>query len=160
MVKQSFKQSWSVKALLGWMTMWMLAIPLVHIHPEADHAHGRTHHQHGGLVHSVLSEDLPCEFGIHPNSSSTSQPHSTSLPLTAHSPSHFLNHAEITFSVLTHSSDLPLKKQTQESVLIGKQDQLLPYCVAWGKVIYQRTNSSSYHLIISHFSRPPPILTL
>jgi len=40
----------------------MLAAPLVHIHPEADHRHGAADHQHGGTVHTVFSPDLNCEF--------------------------------------------------------------------------------------------------
>lgn len=40
----------------------MLAAPLVHIHPKADHRHGDPGHTHGGTVHTVFSPDLSCEF--------------------------------------------------------------------------------------------------
>lgn len=40
----------------------MLAAPLFHVHPEADHRHGEVGHVHGGTVHTVWSPDLDCEF--------------------------------------------------------------------------------------------------
>jgi hypothetical protein len=49
-------------AALAWVAVWMLAAPLVHIHPEADHLHGEVGHVHGGTVHTVFSPDLSCEF--------------------------------------------------------------------------------------------------
>ena len=39
----------------------MLAVPLFHVHPDADHRHGEAGHVHGGTVHTVLSPDLDCE---------------------------------------------------------------------------------------------------
>ncbi len=156
-----FRQPGLIYALtVLWMVLWVTIFPLVHVHPEADHAHGAATHHHGGLVHSVLSEDLPCEFGTHSHSSSTSQPHFTSLPLTAHSHSHVLSHAEYTFSALTPFSDLPIKKQIPETVVIGIQDQALPYGVDWEKVTRQQIDPLFNQLIAPHFSRPPPVLTI
>ncbi len=37
-----------------WLIVWVLTLPLVHIHPEADHAQGISHHIHGGTYHSIL----------------------------------------------------------------------------------------------------------
>jgi len=37
-----------------WLVIWVLTLPLVHIHPEADHAHGMAGHVHGGTYHSIL----------------------------------------------------------------------------------------------------------
>ncbi len=43
------------KALLRvWLVIWVLTLPLVHIHPEADHAHAKSGHVHGGTYHSIL----------------------------------------------------------------------------------------------------------
>ena len=47
----------------------MLAAPLVHIHPEADHRHGEAGHVHGGTVHTVFSPDLSCEFSVYDHAS-------------------------------------------------------------------------------------------
>jgi len=43
----------------------MLAAPLFHVHPEADHQHGEKGHLHGGTVHVAWSPDLDCEFDGH-----------------------------------------------------------------------------------------------
>jgi len=37
-----------------WLVIWVVSLPLVHIHPEADHAHGMSGHVHGGAYHSIL----------------------------------------------------------------------------------------------------------
>ena len=37
-----------------WLVIWVLTLPLIHIHPEADHAHGMSGHVHGGTYHSIL----------------------------------------------------------------------------------------------------------
>lgn len=52
-------------AVLIWASLWMLAAPLFHVHPEADHRHGEVGHVHGGTVHTAWSPDLDCEFDSH-----------------------------------------------------------------------------------------------
>ena len=37
-----------------WLIAWVITLPLVHIHPEANHAHGMSGHVHGGTYHSIL----------------------------------------------------------------------------------------------------------
>ncbi len=37
-----------------WLIVWVVTLPLVHIHPEVDHAHGMSGHVHGGTYHSIL----------------------------------------------------------------------------------------------------------
>ncbi len=37
-----------------WLVIWVLTLPLVHIHPDADHAHGMAGHVHGGTYHTIL----------------------------------------------------------------------------------------------------------
>ncbi len=37
-----------------WLVVWVITLPLIHIHPEVDHAHGMSGHVHGGTYHSVL----------------------------------------------------------------------------------------------------------
>ena len=37
-----------------WLVIWVITLPLVHIHPDADHAHGMPGHIHGGTYHSIL----------------------------------------------------------------------------------------------------------
>jgi hypothetical protein len=56
---------WARAAVVVWTSLWMLAAPLFHVHPEADHRHGEVGHVHGGTVHTVWSPDLDCEFEGH-----------------------------------------------------------------------------------------------
>ena len=37
-----------------WLVIWVITLPLFHIHPEVDHAHGMSGHVHGGTYHSIL----------------------------------------------------------------------------------------------------------
>jgi hypothetical protein len=58
---KSVSISWPRAAVLMWASVWMLAAPLFHVHPDADHRHGEEGHVHGGTVHMVWSPDLDCE---------------------------------------------------------------------------------------------------
>lgn len=49
--------------LRGWVVLWLLALPLFHIHPETDPHHGEAGHVHTVAVHTVFSDDLENEFG-------------------------------------------------------------------------------------------------
>ncbi len=57
--------SWYRVAVLTWVSLWMLAAPLFHIHPESDHHHGESGHVHGGIIHMVFSPDLADEYDHH-----------------------------------------------------------------------------------------------
>lgn len=85
---------WSRVAVLTWTALWMLAAPLVHIHPEADHRHGEAGHVHGGTVHTVFSPDLSCEFANYDHASVAAKESSCPLHLVTH-PSHGAEHLEI-----------------------------------------------------------------
>ncbi|TAL09430.1 MAG: hypothetical protein EPO02_10130 [Nitrospirae bacterium] len=81
---------------LVWLSAWVLAVPLVHVHPEADHQHGQASHIHGGITHSVFSADLPCEY----HAGSPGGASHIASPL-----AHEFDHPEIGFSLLTSSPD-------------------------------------------------------
>ena len=92
-----------------WLITWMLVIPFFHVHPEGDHHHGDANHAHGGMIHTVFSPDLECEF--------TETIHDSTCPEAAHQHlqtsayfGHALNHAELDFSLLTVPIDRPLPK--------------------------------------------------
>jgi hypothetical protein len=90
--------------VLVWVSLWMLAVPLVHIHPEADHRHGDSSHDHGSTVHTVFSPDLIGEFSVHDHSSVADKESRCPLHLVAQ-PSHGAEHFEI--DVLLASSAAP-----------------------------------------------------
>ena len=56
--------------LRGWVVLWLLALPLFHIHPETDPHHGEAGHVHAVAVHTVFSGDLEGEFGEHTEAAS------------------------------------------------------------------------------------------
>lgn len=85
---------WSRVAVLTWAALWMLAAPLVHIHPEADHRHGEAGHVHGGTVHTVFSPDLSCEFAIYDHALVAAKESSCPLHLIAQ-PFHGAEHLQI-----------------------------------------------------------------
>ncbi|MGD9727332.1 MAG: hypothetical protein AB7G68_11295 [Nitrospiraceae bacterium] len=87
-----------MRPLLVWLSLWMLVVPFVHVHPDADHRHGMPKHLHGGTVHTVFSKDLACEFsaGDHPSVA----PYGSRVPLhlLAH-PLHGLEHPEFALAL-------------------------------------------------------------
>jgi hypothetical protein len=86
--------AWSRVMVLVWASLWMLAAPLVHIHPEADHHHGDPSHVHGGTVHTVFSPDLNCEFSAYNHASVAEDESRCPLHLIAQ-PLHGAEHLEI-----------------------------------------------------------------
>jgi hypothetical protein len=77
--------------------LWMLAVPLFHVHPDADHLHGQAGHLHGGTVHTVMSPDLECEVENHPPFALNSHDGGAMVVGVGH------RHIEIGFSLLTDS---------------------------------------------------------
>ena len=90
--------SWPRVAVLIWASLWMLAAPLFHVHPDVDHHHGEAGHTHNGTIHAVWSPDLDCEFDSHEDHEDT-----VSGPAQfAHSGD---SHLEIGLALLNDSSD-------------------------------------------------------
>lgn len=96
-------------ALLAWLTVWIVAIPLVHMHPEADHRHGNSGHVHGGTIHTVFSPDLACEYTARVHDETCPEATHQRLQASAHS-GHAFNHPEIEFSLLSVPIDRPVAK--------------------------------------------------
>lgn len=101
---------WSHMAVIVWAALWMLAAPLVHIHPEADHHHGEADHVHGGVVHTVFSPDLSCEFSVYDHAPVAAAESRCPLHLIAQ-PLHGAEHLEIDF-VLASSAEPQVGKGT------------------------------------------------
>src|SRR5262249_56507088 len=49
--------TWSRACVLLWASLWMLVVPLFHVHPGVDHRHGGEAPAHGVGGHIVLSFD-------------------------------------------------------------------------------------------------------
>jgi hypothetical protein len=103
--------SWPYILLRAWITIWMLAVPLFHVHPESDHHHGEAGHSHGGTVHTVFSPDLDGEFEPHHDTTQNhGTPHNTDQTSFAAHPAHALDYAELGFSFVSDSTDRSLPK--------------------------------------------------
>lgn len=105
MKTKSVSLTWSRVAILIWSSLWMLAAPLFHVHPEADHRHGEEGHFHGGTVHLAWSPDLDCEFDSQRHADRTDQS-AQGTASNAAQVSHLSdNHPEFSLSFLSDSTD-------------------------------------------------------
>ena len=111
--------SWPHILLRAWITIWLLAVPLFHVHPEADHHHGEAGHIHGGTVHTVFSPDLDGEFEPHHDAARNhGTPHNTDRTSFAAHPAHALDYAELGFSFVSDSTDRSLPKPLVTAVFL------------------------------------------
>jgi hypothetical protein len=140
--------------LLLWLSIWMLAVPLVHIHPEADHRHGTSDHLHGGTVHTVFSKDLTCEFSGHNQALAASH--------SAHRPSHLVARP---FHTLEHLEvDVVLGSSTEPQSGKGTPLDVAAHCLQsierptppLGQLVESVPSSIVLLLSTTHPSRAPP----
>jgi hypothetical protein len=109
---------WSHLVMPIWLSVWLLAVPLFHVHPEGDHLHGTAGHVHGGTVHTVFSLDLDGEYDNH-HHTIDGFGHSTPIPdaLSDH-PSHAVGFAELGFTFLNDSTEQKLPKPIVSLLLV------------------------------------------
>lgn len=113
--------------LRGWAVVWMLVVPLIHIHPETDPHHGEAGHAHGGMVHTVFSRDLDDEFDNHQDTTDRVGHLSASQVAVSGHPSHALEYAELGFSFLSDSTDRKLPKPLFVHVLVTESAQIISF---------------------------------
>jgi hypothetical protein len=110
--------SWSRVVVRAWIIIWMLAVPLFHVHPEADHHHGEAGHIHGGTVHTVFSPDLDGEFGHHQSTTAAVEQQSANQFTLSGLHFHASDYTELGFSFVSDSTDRTLPKPLVSSALI------------------------------------------
>ena len=91
-------------AVLLWASLWMLAIPLFHVHPAVNHRHGGAVHTYGITVHTVLSSDLVGEFEDH-HEDGRPEADASRVSLFDHHSHSLDQHPEIDFSLLNDSGE-------------------------------------------------------
>jgi len=93
----------------GWLVLWVLVVPLFHIHPDIDHAHGASGHVHRAQYHSVLSVNRFGEFHSHSHSAPSDwSGNASEIGKSVHLFNHVFNDPEFGLSLLNKSGDDPL----------------------------------------------------
>lgn len=96
--------------LRGWVVLWLLALPLFHIHPETDPHHGEAGHVHAVAVHTVFSGDLEGEFGEHTEAASVRHHAYGGPAVSAEGPHAWSSDPELNLSLLNDATDRKLVK--------------------------------------------------
>lgn len=150
-------KSRSHSAILGWVIVWLLVVPLFHVHPDADHHHGQTGHVHGGTVHTVFSRDLDCEFRVDHEPGASQSTESARLPSLGTSP-HGGDHPEFGFSFLTDSTDRKSSKPLLGHVQVVESTAV--HTPKHNGLVTQDPGVSSASVFLIHDlpSRAPPSL--
>ena len=148
--------SWPRMVVLLWTSLWMLAVPLVHVHPEADHRHGQPGHVHGGTVHTVFSKDLNCEFSVYHHASVASNESSCPLHLIAQPP-HGFEHFEIDL-VLASSAGPQAGKGTALDVAAHSFHSNPPARIRAAWQPQSSPSLTNVFLTTSLSSRAPPVV--
>ncbi len=98
------------RILRGWVVLWLLALPLFHIHPETDPHHGEADHVHAVAVHTIFSGDLEGEFGEQ-REAAHATPHVDAGPaFSAEGPHAWSTDPELSLSLLNNATDRKLVK--------------------------------------------------
>ncbi len=106
--------------LRGWAVVWLLALPLFHIHPETHPHHGETGHVHAVAVHTVFSGDLEGEFGQPREASPSGATSETALSFSTQGPHAWTTDPELSFSLLNDATDRkPIKPPSTPFVLLA-----------------------------------------
>jgi hypothetical protein len=110
----------SHKYLKVWLILWVICLPLIHIHPEADHAHGMPGHVHGGTFHTDLTGSPICAFEDHRHHHDSHSPGKLfGIPDSSTHPLHGIEHDTYNFSVLNSSIDPILEENTSSTISVA-----------------------------------------
>ena len=110
--------------LRAWAVLWLLALPLFHIHPETDPHHGEAGHIHAAAVHTVFSADLEGEFGDHRDAHHHVRDTESGPSLSAETPHAWHADPELSFSLLNDATDRKLVKPLLTHLLFVAQHYL------------------------------------
>ena len=145
--------------LVAWGIAWMLMIPLFHVHPEADHHHGKTGHVHGGVLHTVFSPDLACEHAARVHDSNCLGTDHQHFQANGHF-GHLFGHPEIEFSLLSASNDHSAGKLHLGSAVHSEGGGLQVHRVVFTSSSPLVSSSTVLFLSTGHPLRAPPSLSL
>ncbi|MCC6966982.1 MAG: hypothetical protein IT391_11975 [Nitrospira sp.] len=113
------------RILRGWVVLWLLALPLFHIHPETDPHHGEAGHVHAVAVHTVFSGDLEGEFGEQ-RDTLPARPHTGEGPAVSAEGAHaWSSDPELNLALLNDATDRKVVKPLLTHLLFAAH-HLLP----------------------------------
>ena len=111
--------------LRGWAVLWLLALPLFHIHPETHPHHGEAGHVHAMAIHTVFSGDLEGEFGEPQEGSASGGGKGTGIAFSAEWPHAWNTDPELSFSLLNDATERkPIKPSSTQWLFLAHD--LLP----------------------------------
>ena len=148
-------------AVLLWASLWMLAVPLFHVHPAVNHRHGGAVHAYGVTVHTVLSSDLDGEFDDHHQvdpSEADAQRGASRLSLFDHHSHAWDQHPEVAFSLLNDSAERKAFKSLFPTA-VALDTCLVAHLDTQVKTETPSIPVCAFTIFIQHLqSRPPPVL--
>jgi hypothetical protein len=148
--------TWSRKAVLLWATLWMLVVPLAHIHPELYHQHhGEAEHVHHGIIHTVFSQDHD-GIGRHAHDHSVEAAKGKGSTLSADSSHGDEEYPEFQFSLLPDSTDRKLPKALWTHIAFVSVDSAPVLSPSYSAEHHRRSASIPILLIVDCPSRAPP----
>jgi hypothetical protein len=137
-----------------WAMLWVLSVPLFHVHPEFAERSGHDGALRSGTVHTVFSGDLDGEFDIHEASTHSAADKS------AHLSHAWFEHSELGFSLLTDSHHrTELKPILVQTMVLPIGETTLIQCHE--RAVEHRAALPASTLFVRQFpSRAPPSLLL
>jgi hypothetical protein len=152
--------SWARLAVIIWVSVWMLAVPWFHVHPQTDHQHGEIGHTHGGTIHTVWAPDFDPEHDGHRHVDDTNEWVSGDFSSIAGLSQGVDSLSEFSFLFLSGSTDRKSLKPAFVQAFILSPPVILD--VGWHVRIYGDTPTGSQSIAFVHAISPraPPSLLL
>ena len=145
------------------MIVWVVCLPLVHIYPEADHAHGMSGHVHGGTFHTDVSSTPVCAYENHRHHLDSFSPGEPfGVPDSSAPPPHGFEHSTYGFFVLISSIDPPLLKEMSciaPAMIWCPLETLSLSCVS-SITLFSLSETPASILLKTLLPRAPPIFSV
>lgn len=142
--------------LRAWAVLWLLALPLFHIHPETDPHHGEVGHIHAAAVHTVFSADLEGEFGGHREAHHDAPDAESGPSPSLEAPHNWNTDPELSFALMNDATDRKLAKPLLTHLPFVAQ-HLLPLPERHDPEIEQGDSTVAFPLLASDIpTRAPP----
>lgn len=129
-----------------WAIVWMLVVPVFHVHPETDHHHGEAGHHHGGIVHTIFSPDLDAEYNHRHAHEGVGHSGPSELAISDHL-SHPLANAEFVFTFLSSSTERKIFNATLPHLFMVQSSA-------------SREPSPNLSVVAQHCAVPPALILL